>query len=192
MSTLKLFDSGFRIAVELQRGARFDVDAERLHDLYRYTIRVHRSIVNKPLICQLQEMPYYLAPLKTSWLGFSRPLVDRWRIDEVVNDIPWDLVKLAADNWVTELQTENLEASIEDAIVQDRWIEYTRRYYALKLRGDLTPLSKPVDSPVSFNIDYIGTFQLNLFSGKPSMRIFSSTARTVAKVSKVSATVINP
>jgi endoribonuclease Dicer len=113
-------------------------------------------------------------------------------MDEVVNDIPWDLVKLAADNWVTKLQMENLEASIEDAIVQDRWIEYTRRYYALKLRGDLTPLSKPVDSPVSFNTDYVGTFQLILLSGKPSMRIFSSTARIVAKVSKVSATVINP
>ena len=192
MSTLKLFDSGFRIAVELQRGARFDVDAQRLHDLYRYTIRVHRSIVNKPLICQLQEMPYYLAPLKTSWPGFNRPLVDRWRMDEVVNDIPWDLVKLAADNWVTELQTENLEASIEDTIVQDRWIEYTRRYYALKLREDLTPLSKPVDSPVSFNIDYIETFQLILLSGRQCMRIFSSIARTVAKVSKVSAIVINP
>ncbi|KAH9999338.1 hypothetical protein BJV77DRAFT_1058384 [Russula vinacea] len=147
MSSLKLFDSGFRIAVDLQRGARFDVDAERLHDLYRYTIRVHRSIVNKPLTCQLQDMPYFLAPLKTSWLGFSRPRADRWHVDELVNDIPWDLVKLAADNWVTELQTENLEASIEDAIVQDRWIEYTRRYYALRLRRDLTPLSKPVDSP---------------------------------------------
>ena len=152
VSSLKLFDSGFRIAVELQRGARFDVDAERLHDLYRYTIRVHRSIVNKPLTCQLQEMPYYLAPLKTSWLGFSRPRIDRWHIDELVNDIPWDLVKIAADNWVTELQTDNLEASIEDAIVQDRWIEYTRRYYALKVRRDLTPLSKPVDSPVSFTL----------------------------------------
>lgn len=192
MSTLKLFDSGFRVAVELQRGARFDVDAERLHDLHRYTIRVHRSIVNKPLTCQLQEMPYYLAPLKTSWLGFSRPPVDRWCMDEVVNDIPWDLVKLAADNWVTDLQTENLEASIEDAIVQDRWIEYTRRYYALKLREDLTPLSKPVDSPVSFNINYNEKFQLIFLSGKPSMRVFSNTARTVAKVSKVSATVINP
>ena len=150
MSSLKLFDSGFRLAVELQRGARFDVDAERLHDLYNYTIRVHRSIVNKPLTCQMEEMPYFLAPLKTSWLGFSRPRADHWHMDELINDIPWDLVKLAADNWVTELQTDNLEASIEDAIVQDRWIEYTRRYYALNLRRDLTPLSKPVDSPVSF------------------------------------------
>jgi endoribonuclease Dicer len=165
MSSLKLFDSGFRIAVDLQRGARFDVDAERLHDLYRYTIRIHRSIVNKPLICQLQDMPYYLAPLKTSWLGFSRPRADRWHIDELVNDIPWDLVKLAADNWVTELQTENLEASIEDAIVQDRWIEYTRRYYALRLRRDLTPLSKPVDSPVSFILIILERFNLSFSAG---------------------------
>ena len=148
-SSTKLFDSGFQIVVDQKRGARFDVDAERLHDLYRYTIRIFRSIVNKPLICQLNEMTYFLAPLKTSWPGFSRSQTDRWQIDELVNDIPWDLVKLAADNWATELQTDNLEAALEDAIIQDRWIEYTRRYYALKLRQDLTPLSKPVDSPVS-------------------------------------------
>ena len=152
MSNLKLFDSGFRMAVELIRGARFDVDAERLQDLYRYTIRVYRSIVNKPLTCQLEEMPYFLAPLKTSWPGFSRSPADHWPEAEVVNDIPWDLVKLAADNWVTGLETEDLDVSLEDAIVQDRWIEYTRRYYAVGLRRDLTPLSKPVDSPVSFTL----------------------------------------
>jgi endoribonuclease Dicer len=73
-------------------------------------------------------------------------------MDEIVNDIPWDLVKLAADSWVTELQTENLEDSLEDAIIQDRWIEYTRRYYASRVRRDLTPLSKPVDSPVGFKL----------------------------------------
>ena len=151
LSSLKLFDSGLQITVDLKRGARFDVDSERLHDLYRYTIRVHRSIVNKPLICQLDQMAYFLAPLKASWSGFNRPQADRWQIDEVVNDIPWDLVKLAADNWVTELQMDNLEAALEGAIIQDRWIEYTRRYYASRLRRDLTPLSKPVDSPVSFN-----------------------------------------
>jgi endoribonuclease Dicer len=158
MSSLRLFDSGFRIAVDLKRGARFDVDAECLHDLYRYTIRVYRSIVNKPLICQLKEMPYFLAPLKTSWPGLERPQADRWYTDEIVNDIPWDLVKLAADNWVTELQMENLEDSLEDAIIQDRWIEYTRRYYTLRVRRDLTPLSKPVDSPVGFKCAMLERF----------------------------------
>jgi endoribonuclease Dicer len=158
LSSLRLFDSGFRIVVNLKRGARFDVDAERLHDLYRYTIRVYRSIVNKPLICQLKEMPYFLAPLKLSWPGFNRPQTDRWHLDEIVNDIPWDLVKLAADNWVTELQTENLEDSLKDAIIQDRWIEYTRRYYALRVRRDLSPLSKPIDSPVGSKLSILGRF----------------------------------
>jgi endoribonuclease Dicer len=151
LPSLKLFDSGLQITVDLKRGARFDVNSERLHDLYRYTIRVHRSIVNKPLICQSDQMAYFLAPLKTSWPGFNRPQADRWQMDEVVNDIPWDQVKLAADNWVTELRMDNLEAALEGAIVQDRWIEYTRRYYSLRVRRDLTPLSRPVDSPVSFN-----------------------------------------
>ena len=157
MSSLRLFDSGFRIAVDLKLGAKFSVDAERLRDLHRYTIRVYRSIVNKPLICQLEEVPYFLAPLKPSWPGLNRPQTDRWHMDEIVDDIPWDLVKLAAGNWVTELQTENLEDSLEDAIIQDRWIEYTRRYYALRVRRDLTPLSKPVDSPVGFIFDNVGT-----------------------------------
>jgi endoribonuclease Dicer len=165
LSSLKLFDSGFQIAVNLQPGARFDVDGERLHDLYRYTIRVFRSIVNKPLICQLDEMAFFLAPLKTSWPGFSRSQADHWQIDELVNDIPWDLVKLAADNWAIELQTDNLDAALEDAIIQDRWIEYTRRYYALKLRRDLTPLSKPVDSPVSFTLTTLQRFDLFCAAG---------------------------
>jgi endoribonuclease Dicer len=157
MSSLRLFDSGFRIAVDLKPGAKFSVDAERLHDLHRYTIRVYRSIVNKPLNCRLEEVPYFLAPLKPSWPGLNRPQTDRWHMDEIVDDIPWDLVKLAAGNWVTELPTENLEDSLEDAIIQDRWIEYTRRYYALRVRRDLTPLSKPVDSPVCFKFDNVGT-----------------------------------
>ncbi|KAH9077365.1 hypothetical protein EDB83DRAFT_2349688 [Lactarius deliciosus] len=143
MSSLKLFDSGFSIAINLKQGASFAVDAERLHDLYLYTIRIYRSIVNKPLVCTLEEMPHFLAPLRTSWLGFNRKQASRWVIDEIVDDIPWDQVKLAAHKWVTELSAESLESSLEDAIVQDRWIEYTRRYYFIRVRRDLTPLSKP-------------------------------------------------
>ncbi|KAF8268238.1 hypothetical protein EI94DRAFT_1661195 [Lactarius quietus] len=147
MSGLRLFDSGIPITINLKQGASFAVDAERLDDLYHYTIRVYRSIVNKPLACTLEEMPHFLAPLKTSWLGFNHKQSSRWVIDEIVDYIPWDQVKLAAHKWVTELSTENLENSLQDAIIQDRWIEYTRRYYFIQVRRDLTPLSKPVDSP---------------------------------------------
>ena len=167
MSNLKLFDSGLPITINLNQGASFVVDAERLDDLYRYTIRVYRSIVNKPFVCPLEEMPHFLAPLKTSWIGFNRKQASPWVIDELVDDIPWDQVKLAAHKWVTDLSAENLETSLEDAIIQDRWIEYTRRYYFIRVRRDLSPLSKPVDSPVSPTVT---AFEPNssLYSGKQS------------------------
>ena len=168
MSSLKLFDSGFPIAIDLKQGASFAVDAERLDDLHLYTIRVYRSIVNKPLVCALEEMPHFLAPLKTSWLGFNRKQPSRWTIDEVVDDILWDQVKLAAHKWVTELSAENLESSLEDAIIQDRWIEYTRRYYFVGVRRDLTPLSKPVDSPVSPTVTTLEPPTSSVHSGKQS------------------------
>jgi len=168
MSSLKLFDSGFPIAINLKQGASFAADAERLHDLYLYTIRIYRSIVNKPLACALEEMPHFLAPLKTSWLGFNRKQASRWVIDEIVDDIPWDQVKLAAQKWVTELSAENLENSLEDAIIQDRWIEYTRRYYFIRVRRDLTPLSRPVDSPVSPILTTLEQLTTSVHSGKQS------------------------
>jgi endoribonuclease Dicer len=191
MSSLKLFDSGFPIAIDLKQGASFAVDAERLGDLYLYTIRVYRSIVNKPLVCTLEEMPHFLAPLNISWLGFNRKQASHWVIDEIVDDIPWDKVKLAAHNWVTELSAENLETSLEDAIIQDRWIEYTRRYYFIRVRRDLTPLSKPVDSPVSPTVTTLEQPTLSLHSGKQSTGVSWSTARNVGRASKASATVIS-
>ena len=172
MSSLRLFDSGFPIVINLKQGASFAVDAERLDDLYLYTIRVYRSIVNKPLVCTLEEMPHFLAPLKSSWIGFTRKQASRWVIDEIVDDIPWDQVKLAAHKWVTELSAENLENSLEDAIIQDRWIEYTRRYYFIRVRRDLTPLSKPVDSPVSPTVTALVQINLLVHSGKRNTGVF--------------------
>jgi len=168
MSSLKLFDSGLPISIDLKQGVNFAVDAERLHDLYLYTIRVYRSIVNKPLDCKLEEMPHFLAPLKTSWPGFNCEQASRWVIDGIVDDISWDQVRLAAQRWVTELSAENLENSLEDAIIQDRWIEYTRRYYVVQVRRDLTPLSKPVDSPVSPAITTLKQPTSSVHSGKQS------------------------
>lgn len=45
-----------------------------------------------------------------------------------------------------ELRTSS--EAVHDLIVQDRSVEFTRRYYVARLRRDLTPLSKPEDSAV--------------------------------------------
>ncbi|KAI0049624.1 ribonuclease III [Auriscalpium vulgare] len=145
--SFKLFRTGVSDLVQLWRGTPFEVDDDRRYQLYRYTTRVCRSIMNKPYVCRMDSMPYFFAPLDASWNLFDVPQDDRWRSTEVASHIPWDLVKLAAEKYVTELQFDDLEASTDDVIIQDRWIEFTRRYYVVKVRRDLTPLSKPDDSP---------------------------------------------
>ena len=52
------------------------------------------------------------------------------------------------------LNTQDLQtliADTEDAVIQDRWAEFTRKYYCIRMRPDLNPFSKPEDSLVSSN-----------------------------------------
>ncbi|TFY77295.1 hypothetical protein EWM64_g6716 [Hericium alpestre] len=131
----RLFQSSIPMLIRLQRCSAFEVDEERLRDLHRYTIRICRATMNKPFVCPLDRMPYFFAPLSDlSDLAHSND--DRWRSTPVIDRIPWELVKLAANKWVQPLQAETVESLANDlqgAIIQDRWVEYTR--------------SKPADSP---------------------------------------------
>ncbi|KAI0069087.1 ribonuclease III [Artomyces pyxidatus] len=147
LSSFKLFHTGVSTVVDLQRGAPLEVDDTQLQHLYLYTIRVCRSIVNKPFVCQRDRMPYFFAPLSSSWTNMTTPNDDRWRLSDVASHIPWDLVKVAAERWVVGLKYEDLESTTAGAIIQDRWVEFTRRYFTVKVRRDLTPLSMPEDSP---------------------------------------------
>lgn len=163
LSNFKLFFSGVPALVRFTRGAAFQVDEARLHDIYMYTIRICRAIANKPFVCSLGNMPYFFAPVAPAWEepGGDLALVDqRWELPNVVDLIPWDLVALAARDWVVGLKLGNLEElvkDVEDAVIQDRWVEFTRRYDAVKMRPDLSPLSKPADSPVCYRVWFNGS-----------------------------------
>lgn len=100
-------------------------------------------------------MTYFLAPLLIDWsIPFdSDDGDDGWRqsFPTVAESIDWEQVRLAGERATVALNSQDLETLIEDtrdAIVQDRWAEFTRKYYCVKMRPDLTPLSKPEDSPV--------------------------------------------
>ncbi|KAI0321813.1 hypothetical protein OF83DRAFT_1097304 [Amylostereum chailletii] len=149
LSPFNLFDSGAPLAVHLYRAAALEVDQHQLYLLYRYTTRICRAIQNKPYACPLEKMVYFFAPLRRSTRWETRTGVleeEQWNLPEVSADIPWDTVELAADKYMTELHTESIQAlteDMQDALIQDRWVEFTRRYYVVGLRVDLTPLSKP-------------------------------------------------
>jgi endoribonuclease Dicer len=151
LPSFKLFFSNIPGIIHFTTGASFEVDEERLADIHLYTLRICRAIANKPFVCPLEKMQYFFAPLSPTWNPPTDSSSKKWKHPNVVKHIPWDLVTIAASSWVVPLASRNLRSmakDVEDAVIQDRWVEFTRRYEVVRIRPDLTPLSKPVDSPV--------------------------------------------
>ena len=149
LQSFRLFSSGVGTPVQFYKAAPLQIDEKRLKDIHMYTVRVCRAVMNKPLSCSLEDMLYFFLPLSSSWRPPDRLGLD---VSDIFGDVPWNLVSLAADHWAVPISKdspEQVELDLKDAIVQDRWIEFTRRYKVVKVRHDLTPLSKPTDSPVS-------------------------------------------
>lgn len=125
-----------------------DFDGSQLALLHRYTIRAMRGILNKAFICSAEEMPFLLAPLDFGWDIELGKREAKWPFPDVSDYIPWDLIVYAAEQHLVPLRTESLESleeDIKDAVIQDWWTEYTRRYDCMRVRPDLNPLT-PLDS----------------------------------------------
>ncbi|KAF9469115.1 hypothetical protein BDZ94DRAFT_1208489 [Collybia nuda] len=150
LTSFNLFCSAVPTRVNFRRAAVLEVDADRLHDLHLYTVRLVRVISNKPYACEIDKMVYFFAPLTmeaVQFMGVSRPFLSP---PNVVEFISWDLVTLAGHDHAISLKIgslEELQCDVADAVIQDNWVEFTRRYETVRIRPDLTPLSKPLDSP---------------------------------------------
>ncbi|GJJ07506.1 hypothetical protein Clacol_001708 [Clathrus columnatus] len=145
----RLFLDGVSCNVCLTSAAPFEVDQEQLQLLHKYTLRLCRTISNKPFAASLEETSYFLAPLTSAPKNTKYASQGMWDMPNVSDYIPWESVIAATKNWAVGLRresTEALNADILDAVIQDRWVEFTRRYYTVSLRLDLNPMSKPEDS----------------------------------------------
>ncbi|KAJ7699997.1 hypothetical protein B0H17DRAFT_1196016 [Mycena rosella] len=148
LPSFRLFFSGSPAVIETYRGAPFTLDNEKTLALHMYTLRLCRAVSNKPFVCPLEDMPYFIAPLAANWTAPDN--VGRWELVDIVDDIPWKLVAFGALSWSVPLKygrAEEVAEDIEDAVIQDRSTELTRRYDILRVRPDLSPLSHPEDSP---------------------------------------------
>ncbi|KAF8138575.1 hypothetical protein EV363DRAFT_1394017 [Boletus edulis] len=144
--SFRLFFPGTSETVGNLRAPPLELDEQRMEALYLFTLRLCRAIANKPLVCHLERMAYMFAPLKLP------EQVDASSLDPVhlTDYISWDTVELAGNTWMVKFDLEELRTFPDgghDLVVQDRSVEFTRRYYVARLRPDLTPLSKPEDSP---------------------------------------------
>lgn len=153
--SFRLFFPGTSETIGNLRAPPLELDEKRMKALYLFTLRICRAISNKPLVCPSDDMAYMFAPLKLP------EQVDAQSLDPVhfTDYISWDTIELAGNTWMVKFDLEELHTSPEGVhglIVQDRSVEFTRRYYVARLRHDLSPLSKPEDSPVSEKNYYFG------------------------------------
>lgn len=141
--------------------------------------------MNKALVCYLEEAAYFFLPLPADW---RPPLENDKGIPDIAATIPWDLVSLAGQHWAVPIKrtsAEDLVTDLEDAIVQDRFIEFTRRYKVAKLRRDLTPLSKPIDSPRESNYPNLFEFCKAKRKGLETLTNFNQPIIEVSKVQPI-------
>ncbi|TBU32155.1 hypothetical protein BD311DRAFT_655259 [Dichomitus squalens] len=141
-----LFFSGLRTTVRFYRAAPITITDAQLKALHGYTLRVTKSLTNKPLDCPLGDLLCYFAPLDSSWHSSISP---HWPLLSVEGHVLWDAVQLAADYFAIRLLDSNvpIDERAKDAIVLDRQVEFTMRHFVIKVRHDLTPLCKADDSP---------------------------------------------
>ncbi|KAJ8523549.1 hypothetical protein ONZ45_g63 [Pleurotus djamor] len=149
LTPFKIF-SGTSATVSLRGAAPLSIDQFRLQSLVSYTLRICRAISNKPFTCSIDQMGFLFAPLSPSIHDVLAKDNEALGLTPIEAHVPWESVSAAASTWAVALDLEDvdkLKHDLEDAVIQDRWVEFTRRYNAVCLRQDLTPSDKPADSP---------------------------------------------
>ena len=142
ISNFPLFISGHPVDVRLNKSQPGLFSPDELEKLRRTTLRIMRFVGNKPFVCDLNQLPYLLFPLETDIPPPSslheRPRLGSQCISTVV-------MSIAASAFlpITTGTTEEIMRDLNDAVIQDRKIEYTKHYFVGKIREDLTPLHKP-------------------------------------------------
>lgn len=143
-----VFSSGLSATVHMKRAAPIRLSQSELQNLQRYTLRIARAVINKPFDCTTESMPYFFAPIASTW---DPALTDLYMQRFSSVPISWDDVEKAVNQWACPLLPEDgalTDADTQDAIIQDRAVEFTNRYFVVKVRDDMTPLSKPDEGEV--------------------------------------------
>ncbi|KDR83836.1 hypothetical protein GALMADRAFT_150895 [Galerina marginata CBS 339.88] len=185
LNPFRLFFSGIAIPIRFQKASTMQFDEERLKEIHAFTVRICRAVMNKALVCSLEDMVYFFLPLPATWRPAFNSDLD---VPDITDAVPWPLVSLAARHWAVPIKhgtSEELEADLHDAILQDRWIEFTRRYKVVKIRKDLTPLSKPADSAREASYENLFDFCKSKRKGLETLKNFEQPIVEVSKVHSV-------
>lgn len=167
LDPFRVFSSGSQATVRLQRGAPIDVDATKLQWLHDYTIRIARSLTNKPLQCPVDALHYLFAPIDPKWEASSATSSRNRELPRVDDFILWSQLPQAAESWATPLVHEDgsqpADEVYDDCLLHDRTVEFTNRHYVVRIRHDLSPLSPPEENSVSLICNNVSSSTLTVF-----------------------------
>ncbi|KAI4522283.1 ribonuclease III [Schizophyllum commune Loenen D] len=143
--TIRVYEVPNVREVRMRRAKPLDLSDAQHEVLARYTERIVRAVLNKELTCASGDMLWTVAPLQAGWQLPSGDLAC-----DVSSGIDWASMEASVAELYVSIKRgspDELATDMEDAVVQGRRSEMTRRYFFMGVRRDLTPLSKPADSP---------------------------------------------
>ena len=143
----KIFYSGFSVEVNLRRCNPILVSAESLLQLHQFSTRVIRAVSGKPLENALEKAPYFLAPLKYEWKMPRQIQTPRPRRHfggrPSMRVSRGTRFEAGATHWFRPLRASTIEelgVDLDDAIIQDRKLEFANKFDAVRLRRELPVL----------------------------------------------------
>lgn len=150
---LRLSYFGTPVALQFYRASPLALDSDRLELVHKFTIRFCRILMNKPFESPTwQEMGYFFVPVKRHW----RPPMETDPTPlppSIFDDLDWNLTSIVSETWATPLANPiNLEGDLEDAVIQDRAVEFTHRCEITRVRMDMTPLSEVGDKSLGYSL----------------------------------------
>ena len=150
-----LFMSGDPVNVRLRKCQPGSLSPDEAEQLRRVTLRIMRFVGNKPFVSSLDQLPYLLFPLEFDvtllrslrepyWAHEGHPRLGSPCVSGLVMNMATSaFLHIKAD------RTDGITKYLNDTVIQDRKIEYTKHYFVVKIRKDLTPLHKPQEGEVS-------------------------------------------
>ena len=149
-----LFISGSPVNVRLRKCQLGPLSPDELERLRRATLRIMRFVGNKPFVSDLSQLPYLLFPLEPDVALLSSLRESYWAPEGHPRlgspSVSGTVTKMAASAFlpITTDSTGDVIKDLENSVIQDRKIEYTKHYFVDTVREDLTPLHKPQDGEV--------------------------------------------
>ena len=134
------FFKGVPVTTRLSNAPHVNLNPDQLRNLALFTLRVCRNIMNKPLISTLDDMLYWFAPMRSCSISAG----EITGMPSILESISWEGVTQTVTAQSFSINAESadtIEQDIQDAVIQDRRVEFTRRYEVVTLQRDMTPHS---------------------------------------------------